>query len=123
MSLDFERYRARRVRAQVLSLLDDLRAAIERRDAQAVWDVLDEATAVRTLPRAVREEALVIVRLSRKSHRAPIRLYQFQEQLRQLGDEPLEWGDPDQLDLGMPGGAGAAPWHSSPPPRSRSGGS
>lgn len=99
--LDFERHRARRTRARLLALVADLLVAIERRDVQEVWDVLDESAAARGLPRAVREEALAMVRLPKQSHRAPIHLYRFHEQLLRLGDEPLAWGDPDQLVLDM----------------------
>lgn len=99
--LDFARFRAQRVRGQLRALLDDLLVAIEQRDLQAVWEVLDDAQAERCLPPAVREEALVLARLPRGSHRAPIHLFRFSEQLRRLDDEPLEWSDPDQLDLGL----------------------
>lgn len=99
--LDFERFRARRVREEMRGLLESLLVAIERRDVQGVWDVLDEAAAVRGFPAGVREEALELASAPRKSVRAPIKLYRFYEQLRQLDDEPLEWGDPDQLDLAL----------------------
>lgn len=99
--LDFQRFRARRIRAEIRGLLETLVAAVERRDLQGVWDVLDEAAAMRCFPPAVREEALVLARAPKASLRAPIRLYQFYEQLRRLDDEPLEWGDPDQLDLAL----------------------
>jgi hypothetical protein len=121
--LDFQRFRARRVRrvrAQIEALLEDLAVAIERRDLQAVWDVLDEATAMRCFPPVVHEEALMMARLPKQSHRAPINLYRFREQLQRLGDEPLEWGDPDQLDLLASGSAAPRPRPS--PPRKRSGG-
>lgn len=111
--LDFQRFRARRMRARIGELLDDLEIAITRRDVQAVWDVLDEATAMRCFPRGVREEALAMVRLPRDSYRAPVRLYRYCEQLQQLSDEPAAWADPDQLDLPMGGEVIRAGWHAS----------
>lgn len=99
--LDLERFRARRVRARVRELASDLLVAIERRDLQGLRDVLDEPGALRWLPRGVREEALAMVRLPADSHRAPIRLYRFLEQLMRLADEPLPHADPAQLELGM----------------------
>lgn len=120
-ALDFERYRARRVRARLEELVDALLAAIERRDLQGVWDVIDEATAVRSFPAGVREEALAMVRLPRASLRAPMKLYQFHEQLRRLDDEPLEWGDPAQLDLPLSGAVRRSTARAHPS-RTRSGG-
>jgi hypothetical protein len=121
-SLDFERFRARRVRARIGALLEDLEIAIGRRDLQAVWDVLDEATSMRCFPPDVREEALVIARLPKGSLRAPIKLYRFHEQLQQLDDEPLEWGDPQQLDLPISGDAIRGGWSATGRPGRRSGG-
>ncbi len=99
--LDLERFRARRVRAKIRELAGALLIAIQRRDPQGLWDVLDEPGAMRWLPRGVREEALAMVRLPSSSHRAPIRLYRFLEQLMRLEDEPLPRGDPMQLELGV----------------------
>ena len=107
-SFDFAQYRARRVRMRLLELLDALVVAMERRDLQAVWDVLDEEEALRWIPAAVREEALTMARLSPTSLRAPVRVYRFYHQLQQLGDELLDLaGDPQQLalDLASPGTA------------------
>jgi hypothetical protein len=103
-TLDFSRFRARRIRERLLGLLDALVAAIERRDLQAVWDVLDEGDACRCFPPAVREEALVIAGLPRTALRPPTRLYRYYHVLMQLGDEPVEHeGDPDQLPMAFPG--------------------
>jgi hypothetical protein len=67
-----------------------------------VWDVFDEEEARRYFPAALREEALTIMRLPIASFRAPVRLFRFYHQLRQLGDEPLEpVGDPRQLGLDL----------------------
>lgn len=99
-SVDFAQYRARRHRMRLLDLLDALIAAMERRDAQAVWDLLDEEDVVRSFPAGVRQEALTMARLPRGSLRAPIRAYEFYHQLQQLADEPMpQAGDPRQLSL------------------------
>jgi hypothetical protein len=102
-TLDFSRFRARRIRERLLGLLDDLIVAIERRDLNAVWDVLDADDAARCFPPAVREEALVIAQMPAVSFRAPMRLYRYYHLLTRLGDEPFDDAqDPAQLviDLG-----------------------
>ena len=107
-AVDFARYRARRLRLRLLDLLEALIVAMERRELQTVWDLLDEEEAVRWFPNGLRQEALAIARLPRSSLRAPIRAYQFYHQLQQLAGEPLEeTGDPHQLtlDLTSPGSA------------------
>lgn len=100
-TVDFAQYRARRHRLRLLDLLDTLIIAMERRDAQAVWDILDEEDAVRSFPAGVRQEAMMMVRLPRGSLRAPIRTYEFHHQLRQLADEPMDLADPRQLSLDL----------------------
>jgi hypothetical protein len=101
-TVDFAQYRARRHRLRLLDLLDALIIAMERRDAQAVWDLLDEEDAVRSFPAGVRQEALMMVRLPRASLRAPIRSYEFYHQLQQLADEPMpQLADPRQLSLDL----------------------
>ncbi len=101
-SVDFAQYRARRLRARLLDLLDQLVAAMERRDVQAVWDVLDEEDAVRWFPQGIREEVLAIARLSRTSFRAPIKVFRYYHQLQQLADEPIDLSqDPHQLSLDL----------------------
>jgi len=89
-SLDFSRFRARRFRQRLLGLLDELVAAIDRRDLRAVWAVLEAADASRCFPAAVQGEALVIAQLPPTAYRAPLRLYRYYQLLTQLGDEPLE---------------------------------
>jgi hypothetical protein len=109
-AVDIARYRARRLRMRLLELLDALIVAMERRELQAVWDLLDEDEAVRWFPNGLRQEALTIARLPKSSLRAPIRTYQFYHQLQQLDNEPLELtGDPRQLtlDLGVSPSSGA----------------
>jgi hypothetical protein len=99
-TVDFAQYRARRHRLRLLDLLDALIIAMERRDEQAVWDLLDEEDVVRSFPSGVRQEALVMSRLPRGSLRAPIRAYEFYHQLQQLADEAMpQLADPRQLVL------------------------
>ncbi len=99
-AVDFAQYRARRLRVRLLELLDALVVAMEQRDLQAVWDVLDEEEAIRWFPSGLREEALVIARLPKASLRAPMRVYRFYHQVQQLGAEPLALvDDPTQLAL------------------------
>jgi hypothetical protein len=101
-TVDFTQYRARRKRLRLFDLLDALIIAMERRDLQAVWDVLDEEEALRAFPAGVREEALMMARLPVGSLRAPLRTYQFYHQLQQLADETLSPpGDPSQLVLDL----------------------
>jgi hypothetical protein len=101
-TVNFAQYRARRLRMRLLELLDVLIVAMERRDLQSVWDVLDEEDAVRWFPSGVREEAATIARLARSSLRAPVRVFRFYHQLQQLDDEPLDLaGDPHQLALDL----------------------
>lgn len=88
-TVDFAQYRARRHRLRLLDLLDALIIAMERRDVQAVCDLLDEEDVARSFPSGVRQEALLMSRLPRGSLRAPIRAYEFYHQLQQLADEPL----------------------------------
>jgi hypothetical protein len=101
-TFDFALYRARRLRLRLLDLLDALIVAMERRDVQAVRDLLDEEDVVRSFPSGVRQEALVMSRLPRGSVRAPIRAYEFYHQLQQLADEPTpQLADPGQLSLDL----------------------
>jgi hypothetical protein len=101
-TVDFAQYRARRHRLRLLDLLDALIIAMERRDEQAVWDILDEEDVVRSFPAGVRQEALMMSRLPRGSLRAPIRTYEFYHQLQQLADEPMpQVVDPRQFNLDL----------------------
>jgi hypothetical protein len=62
--------------------------------------LLDDPEAYRCIPSNVRQEALMMAQLPRMSLRAPVRLYRYQDQLRRLGDDPLEEAiDPAQLAL------------------------
>ena len=101
-AVDFAQYRARRVRAQLLDLLDALIVAIERRDVDAVVGVLDDEEAERWFPNGIREEALAIARLPSAALRAPMRVYRYYHQLQQLGQEAIELThDPRQLSLDL----------------------
>ena len=100
--VDFARYRARRMRARLLELLDDLLVAVERRDPKGVIAVLDDEGARRWFPSGLREEALLIARLPSAALRAPMRIYRYYHQLRQLGEEVFELTyDPRQLSLDL----------------------
>ena len=99
-TFDLSRYRARRIRDQLIALLDQLHAAIERRDVDRVEAVLAAAEVYRCVPAGVRQEAIVMSQLPATSLRAPMRLYRYQYLLRRLGDEPLDSAlDPAQLAL------------------------
>jgi hypothetical protein len=109
-TVDFARYRARRMRARLLNILNQVLAAIEQRDVERVMALLDDPEAYRCVPARVREEAIVVAQLPESSLRAPIRLYRYQYLLHRLSDEPLESPlDPAQFVLEF------AP---APPPRS-----
>jgi hypothetical protein len=110
-TFDLSRYRARRIREQLIALLDRLHIAIEQRDVDRVEAVLAAAEVFRCVPAGVREEAIVMSQLPASSLRAPMRLYRYQYLLRRLGDEPLESAlDPAQLALDFgPASAPASP--------------
>lgn len=89
-TVDLAHYRAKRMRHRLLLVVDRLLEAIEQRDAERVWLLLDDPEAYRCIPANVREEALTLAQASRMSLRAPVRLYRFQYLLRRLGDEPTD---------------------------------
>src|SRR5215211_6985277 len=89
-TVDLAHYRAKRMRHRLLLVVERLLRAIEQRDAERVWTLLDDPEAYRCIPSNVREEALMMAQLPRTSLRAPVRLYRFQYLLRRLGDEPLD---------------------------------
>ena len=99
-TVDLAHYRAKRMRHRLLLVVDRLLEAIEQRDAERAWLLLDDPEAYRCIPSNVREEALTMAQASRTSLRAPVRLYRFQYLLRRLGDEPVEESfDESQLAL------------------------
>ena len=99
-TVDLARYRAKRMRQRLLLVVDRLLRAIQQRDAERVWQLLDDPEAYRCIPANVREEALAMAQLPERSLRAPVRLYRFQYLLRRLGDEPLE-PSADQAQLAL----------------------
>jgi hypothetical protein len=99
-TLDLTRYRAKRMRQRLLLVVDRLLRAIEQRDVERVWHLLDDPEAYRCIPANVREEALAMAQLPARALRAPVRLYRYQYLLRRLGDEPLE-PSADQAQLAL----------------------
>lgn len=71
------------VHGRLLVVAERLHDAIMSRDESMVRALLDMASAS-SLPREVREEALVIVALPATSLRAPIQLLQFHHRMTQL---------------------------------------
>ena len=99
-TVDLSRYRAKRMRQRLLLVVDRLLRAIEQRDVERVWYLLDDPEAYRCIPANVREEALMMAQLPARSLRAPVRLYRYQYLLRRLGDNPLDVSvDESQLAL------------------------
>jgi len=88
--VDLVRYRAKQMRLRLLLVVERLLHAIERRDLERVWLLLDDPEAYRCIPAAVREEALTMAQLPWQSLRAPVRLYRYQYLLRRLGDDSLD---------------------------------
>ena len=89
-TVDLAHHRAKRMRQRLLLVVDHLLHAIEQRDAERVWMLLDDPEAYRCIPSNVREEALAMAQLPGTSLRAPVRLYRYQYLLRRLDDDPLE---------------------------------
>jgi hypothetical protein len=86
----------------VLNYLEELCAAMLAHDASVIDRLLRDPLA-RTLPRAVREEALAFAALPLDSCRAPMHALQFLNQTQKLvaianrGSTTSAVGDPDQL--------------------------
>lgn len=99
-TVDLAHYRAKRMRHRLLLVTERLLRAMEQRDVERVWMLLDDPEAYRCIPSNVREEALTMAQLPRASLRAPVRLYRFQYLLHRLGDEPMDQPfDASQLTL------------------------
>jgi hypothetical protein len=77
-TVDLARYRAKRMRDRLSLIVDRLLRAIDQRDPERVWALLDDPEAYRCIPSNVREEALTMAQLPRTSLRAPVRLYRYQ---------------------------------------------
>ena len=86
-TLDLTRYRARRVRERLLAVAERLLRAIDQRNAERVWAILDDPEAYRFIPANVREEAIMLSQLPSAALRAPVRLYRYQYLLQRLDDE------------------------------------
>ena len=99
-TVDLARYRAKRMRHRLALTVERLLKAIDQRDPERVWALLDDPEAYRYIPSNVREEALVMAQLPQTSLRAPVRLYRYQYLLGRLGDDPL--GEPFDLSLDQP---------------------
>ena len=97
-TVDLAHYRAKRMRHRLLLVVDRLLRAIEQRDADRAWRLLDDPEAYRCIPSNVREEALTMAQAPRTSLRAPVRLYRFQYLLHRLGDEPFVEAFGESLD-------------------------
>jgi hypothetical protein len=89
-TVDLAHHRAKRMRQRLLLVVDHLLHAIEQRNAERVWMLLDDPEAYRCIPSNVREEALTMAQLPGTSLRAPVRLYRYQYLLRRLDDDPFE---------------------------------
>jgi hypothetical protein len=89
-TVDLAHYRAKRMRHRLALVVERLLQAIDQRDAERVWTLLDDPEAYRCIPSNVREEALTMAQLPLTSLRAPVRLYRYQYLLRRLGDDPVD---------------------------------
>jgi hypothetical protein len=99
-TVDLAQYRAKRMRQRLLLVVDRLMRAIEQRNAERVWAILDDPEAYRYLPANVREEAIMLAQLPSASLRAPVRLFRYQYLLERLGDEVIGLAE-EQAQLGL----------------------
>ncbi|HTI63705.1 MAG TPA: hypothetical protein VL524_09335 [Gemmatimonadaceae bacterium] len=93
--------------ARFLVYLREIEEALMRRDALQVTALLRKRTATH-LPRAVREELLVLSRAPRDSLRAPVQFLRFQHRMTELarGGERLPTAQ-TELELEAPAAAGS----------------
>jgi hypothetical protein len=91
-----------------LAYLDEIEHALLARDALRLTSLLRKRTASH-LPRAVREELLMLSRAPRESYRAPVQLLRFRHRMQQLaaGGERLLTAQ-TELRLESPASAGEA---------------
>ena len=82
-SSDVTRRRPSHTLRSFLEYLEEIERAVLRRDAMGVTALLRKRTATH-LPRAVREELLLISRQPRESLRAPVQFLRFQHRMTQL---------------------------------------
>ena len=88
-TVDLAHYRAKRMRQRLLLVVERLVRAIEQRNAERVWAILDDPEAYRYIPANVREEAIMLAQLPGASLRAPVRLFRYQYLLERLGNDTL----------------------------------
>jgi hypothetical protein len=88
-TVDLAHFRAKRMRQRLLLVVERLMRAIQQRNAERVWAILDDPEAYRYIPANVREEAIMLAQLPSASLRAPVRLFRYQYLLQRLGDETL----------------------------------
>ena len=89
-TVDLAHYRAKRIRQRLLLVVERLLRAIQQRNVERVWAILDDPEAYRYLPANVREEALLLAQLPSASLRAPVRLFRYHYLLQRMGDESPE---------------------------------
>src|SRR5919112_5909430 len=99
-TLDLTRFRARRVRERLLAVAERLLRAIDQRNAERVWAILDDPEAYRYIPANVREEAIRLSQLPSASLRAPVRLFRYQYLLQRMGEELSELAE-EQTQLAL----------------------
>ena len=100
-TVDLAHYRAKRMRQRLLLVVERLMRAIQQRNAERVWAILDDPEAYRYLPSNVREEAIMLAQLPSASLRAPVRLFRYQYLLQRLGDEVLGLAEEQQTQLAL----------------------
>jgi len=88
-TVDLAHYRAKRMRQRLLLVVERLMRAIQQRNVERVWAILDDPEAYRYIPANVREEAIMLAQLPSASLRAPVRLFRYQYLLQRLGDEVI----------------------------------
>jgi hypothetical protein len=80
---NLERRPADTTMERLSAYLDELEAALVARNSLRVTALLRRRIAAH-IPREVREELMVLSRLPRNSHRAPIQFYRFEHRVAQL---------------------------------------
>lgn len=80
---NLERRSADTTMERLSAYLDELEAALVARNSLRVTALLRRRVAAH-IPREVREELMVLSRLPRNSHRAPIQFYRFEHRISEL---------------------------------------
>ena len=99
-TVDLAHYRAKRIRQRLMLVVERLLRAIEQRNVERVWAILDDPEAYRYIPANVREEAIVLAQLPSTSLRAPVRLFRYHYLLQRMGDETHELAE-EQTQLAL----------------------